>query len=86
MSNNFKNMLDEYFDYLVNQEAKKTSRRTVSRDEKIKRVTSNLAIKKAKDENDAMYKQYKKHKDLYKKYQEKIVKKYGPKVRSQARR
>jgi hypothetical protein len=80
------NILNNYIENLIKQEAKKTSRRTVSRKEKIKRVTSNLAIKKAKDENDPLYKQYKRHKDIYKKLQTKIVNKYAPKVRSKARR
>lgn len=67
-------------------EAKTTSQRRITRGEKISRAIGNLAVQQAKKNNDSMYKQYKKYKDLYKKFKAKIVKKYGPKVRSQARK
>lgn len=78
-------IVDKYIDELLN-EAKTTSQRKVTRGEKISRAIGNLAIQRAKKENDSLYKLYKKHKDKYKDLKAKLVKKYGPRVRSQARK
>lgn len=67
-------------------EAKQASTRRVTRGEKISRAIGSLAISMAKRRNDPDYKQMKKYLDLYRKHKSKIIKKYGPKVRSQARK
>lgn len=82
MDNNY---IDEKIDYIIN-EAKTSSQRKITRGEKISRAVGNLSIKMAKQNNDSLYKKYKKHRDLYKDLKAKIIKKYGPKVRSQARK
>lgn len=81
-------MSDEWLDNLLEEihEAKQASTSRVSRGAKISRATGSLAISKAKQENDPDYKQMKKYLDLYRKHKQKIIKKYGPKVRSQARK
>lgn len=79
-------LIDKYIDEIFLNEAKTTTQRKVTRGEKISRAIGNLSIQRAKKENDSLYKQYKKHKDKYKDLKAKIVKKYGPRVRSQARK
>ena len=68
------------------QEAKRTSRTTVSRQTKIKRATSQLASVEARKRNDSMYKRMIYFRDQYYKYRKMIHKKYSPRVRSKARR
>ena len=68
------------------QEAKRTSRTTVSRQTKIKRATSQLANVEARKKNDSMYKRMIYFRDQYYKYRKMIHKKYSPRVRSKARR
>lgn len=78
--------IDDYIDDLFLNEAKTTSQRRVTRGEKISRAIGSLAVQRAKKQNDSLYQLYKKHKDKYKDYKAKIIKKYGARVRSQARR
>lgn len=68
------------------QEAKRTSRTTVSRQTKIKRATSQLASVEARKRNDSIYKRMIYFRDQYYKYRKMIHKKYSPRVRSKARR
>lgn len=65
---------------------KRTSRTTVSRQTKIKRATGQLASAAARKRNDPLYQRMKKYRELYYKYRTMIHKKYGPRVRSKARR
>lgn len=65
---------------------KRTSRTTVTRQTKIKRATGQLASATARKRNDPIYKRMVYYRDLYFKYRQMIHKKYGPRVRSQARR
>ena len=65
---------------------KRTSRTTVSRQTKIKRATGQLASAAARKRNDPLYKRMTHYRDLYFKYRTMIHKKYGPRVRSKARR
>jgi hypothetical protein len=68
------------------QEAKRTSRTTVSRQTKIKRATSQLASIEARKRNDSIYKRMIYFRDQYYKYRAMVHKKYSPRVRSKARR
>jgi len=67
-------------------EAKRTSRTTVSRQTKIKRATSQLASIEARKRNDSIYKRMIYYRELYFKYRAMVHKKYSPRVRSKARR
>ena len=68
------------------QEAKRTSRTTVTRKTKIKRATSQLASVEARKRNDSLYKRMIYFRDQYYKYRSMVHKKYSPRVRSRARR
>jgi len=68
------------------EEAKRTSRTTVSRQTKIKRATSQLASIEARKRNDSIYKRMIYFRDQYYKYRAMVHKKYSPRVRSKARR
>ncbi len=70
----------------ITEAAKRTTRTTVSRQTKIKRATGQLASVAARQRNDPIYKRMTHYRDLYFKYREMIHKKYGPRVRSKARR
>lgn len=68
------------------QEAKQASTQRVTRGEKISRAIGSLAVSMAKRQNDQDYKQMKKYLELYRKYKSRITRKYGPRVRSKARK
>lgn len=68
------------------EEAKRTSRTTIKRSTKIKRATGQLASVAARKRNDPIYQRMIKYRDLYFKYRSMIHRKYGPRVRSRARR
>ncbi len=76
--------LDNYLETL--QEAKRTSRSTVTRQTKIKRATGQLASVEARKRNDPAYKRMIYHRKLYYKYRDQVHRKYSPRVRSKARR
>ena len=84
--------LDPLTEYLLEDigeelsEAKRTSRTTISRQTKIKRATGQLASSAARKRNDPLYQRMVKYRDMYYKYRKMIHKKYGPRVRSKARR
>ena len=78
-------MLDPITEELLD-EAKRTSRTTVSRQTKIKRATSQLASIEARKRNDSIYKRMIYYRELYFKYRAMFHKKYSPRVRSRARR
>ena len=67
-------------------EGKRASRIVISRQTKIQRATGQLATQKAKELGDPLYDKMLKYKDLYRKYKKMIHQKYGPRVRSKARR
>lgn len=77
-------LLQNYLDSL--EEGKRTSRMVVTRATKIKRATGQLASKEAKERGDSLYDKMIKYRELYFKYRDMIHKKYGPRVRSKARR
>lgn len=77
-------LFQRYLDNL--EEGKKTSRTVITRQTKIKRAIGQLASKEAKDKNDPLYKKMIFYRELYFKYRDMIHKKYGPRVRSKARR
>ncbi len=76
--------LQNYLDNL--EEGKRTSRTVVTRATKIKRAIGQLASKEAKESGDPLYDKMIKYRELYFKYRDMIHKKYGPRVRSKARR
>ncbi len=77
-------LVQDYLDSL--EEGKRTSRVVVTRATKIKRAIGQLASKEAKERGDSLYDKMIKYRKLYFKYRDMIHKKYGPKVRSRARR
>jgi len=77
-------LLQRYLDNI--EEGKKTSRIVVTRQTKIKRAIGQLASREAKEKGDPLYDKMIFYRDLFYKYREKIHKKYGPRVRSKARR
>lgn len=77
--------IDKLVDKYLN-EAKRTTRTTVSRRTKIKRATGQLASVAARKRNDPLYKQMVKYRKLFHKYREMVHRKYSPRVRSRARR
>ena len=84
--------LDPLTEYLIIKmgeditEAKRTTRTTVSRQTKIRKAAGQLASSEARKRNDPLYQRMVKYRDLYYKYRRMIHKKYGPRVRSKARR
>jgi len=74
------NELDEYL------EEKSSSMVKMTKQQKISRATGALAVGMAKKKGDPAYTQMIKYKTLYIKFKEKITAKYGPRVRSQARK
>jgi len=77
--------LEGVFDVL-SEAPKRTSRTKVSRQTKIKRATGQMASAQARKRNDPLYKRMIHYRELYYKYRAAVHKKYGPRVRSQARR
>ena len=78
--------MDELTEQVLIDEAKRTSRTTVSRQTKIKKATGQLASSMARKRKDPLYQRMKKYRELYYKYRSMIHKKYGARVRSKARR
>lgn len=78
--------LDPITDLILNEAPKRTTRTTVHRTTKIKRATGQLASIEARRRNDPLYQRMVKYRKLYFKYREMLHKKYGPRVRSRARR
>jgi len=80
-------ILEEMIDEVpLEEKSKRTSRTTVSRQTKIKRATGQLATTTARKKNDPVYKRMVYYRDLFHKYRSMLHKKYGPRVRSRARR
>jgi len=77
-------IIQEYLDFL--QERKRTTVSRSTRAAKIKRATGSLASAAAKKKNDPAYKKMVFHKKMWKKYKDMVMRKYAPRVRSQARR
>ena len=78
-------VLEEYLD-ILNEKPKRTTRTTISRNTKIKRVTGQMGTAMARKKNDPIYKRMVYFRTQYFKYREMIRKKYTPRVRSRARR
>jgi hypothetical protein len=72
-------------DFLL-ETPKRTSRAVISRNTKIKRATGQMASAQARHRNDPLYKRMIHYRELYYKFREALHKKYGPRVRSAARR
>jgi hypothetical protein len=78
-------MIDPITEQIIN-DAKKTSMTKTTRQTKIARATGQLASVQARKMNDPLYKKMIYYRDLYRKYKERVHKKYAPRVRSKARR
>lgn len=78
--------LDPITEHILNEAPKKTSRTTIHRTTKIARATGQLASIEARRRGDPVYKRMVKYRELYFKYREMLHAKYGPRVRSKARR
>ena len=84
--------LDQQLEQLLTEDEsltearKRTSRTTVSRNTKIKRATGQMASAQGRKRNDPLYKRMIHYRELYYKFREALHKKYGPRVRSRARR
>jgi hypothetical protein len=68
------------------EESKRTSVTRITRDTKIKKATGQLASLEARKKKDPLYQRMIYYRELYFKYREQIYKKYGPRVRSRARK
>lgn len=79
--NKINNLVDVILD-----EIKTTSSSDITRQSKIKRAAGKMASTQARKHNDPLYKRMIYFKDQYLKYKEKVHQKYGPRVRSKARR
>jgi thiamine kinase-like enzyme len=77
--------LDKIVDQILD-EIKTTSSSDITRQSKIKRAAGKMASTQARKHNDSLYKRMVYFKDQYLKYREKVHQKYGPRVRSKARR
>ncbi len=67
-------------------EIKTTSSSDITRQSKIKRSAGQMASAQARKHNDPLYKRMIYFKEKYYQFKEKVHKKYGPRVRSKARR
>ncbi len=77
--------LDKIVDQILD-EIKTTSSSDITRQSKIKRSAGQMASAQARKHNDPLYKRMIYFKDQYYKFREKVHQKYGPRVRSKARR
>jgi len=77
--------LDKIVDQILD-EIKTTSASDITRQSKIKRSAGQMASAQARKHNDPLYKRMIYFKDQYYKFREKVHQKYGPRVRSKARR
>lgn len=78
-------IVEEAVDNIIKEAGKRTTITKISRQTKIDRAMGNLAMQYAKATGDPMYKKFKKFKDKWMKYKERIQSKYGPRVRTAAR-
>ena len=81
----FVSMKKEMEREILDEAGKRTTMTKITRQTKIERAKGNLAMQYAKATNDPMYKKFKKFKDKWMNYKEKIQAKYGPRVRTAAR-
>lgn len=77
--------IDPVTDHILN-EIKTQSKTTISPQTKMKRAAGQMASIEARKRNDPLYQRMEKYKDMYFKYRAMVHKKYGPRVRSKARR
>ena len=77
--------IDPVTDHILN-EIKTQSKTTISPQTKVKRAASQMASIEARKRNDPLYQRMEKYKEMYFKYRAMVHKKYGPRVRSKARR
>lgn len=78
-------MLDELYDEILN-EAKRTSITKITRQSKINRAIGTLAAHEAKQQDDPLYRKMIYHKEKWKYFKEKLMKKYSNRVKTRARK
>jgi hypothetical protein len=79
-------LLEQELEDLLSEAPKRTSRARISRQTKIKKATGQMASAQGRKRNDPLYKRMIHFRELYYKYRAALHKKYGPRVRSRARR
>jgi len=79
------NLYEQYLDELFLDERKTTSQTRVTRQAKIARDIGARAVRAGKTQNDTLYKRMTYHLELYKKFKNQLLKKYGSRVKMQAR-
>jgi hypothetical protein len=77
--------IDPITSFILN-EVKKQSVAKISPETKVKRAAGQMASIQARKRNDPLYQRMQKYKDLYFKYRALVHQKYGPNVRSKAKR
>jgi hypothetical protein len=75
----------DIFDTDEINEVLKMSMTRIGRQEKLDRLGGSMAARLAKDKNDSDYKKMIKFKNLWKKYKEKVMRKYGMRGKQAAR-
>ena len=84
-----KQIVIEHLDFMDNDEINeilKMSMRRIDRQEKLNRLGGSMAARIAKDKNDPDYKKMIKFKNLWIKYKEKVMRKYGIRGKQAARK
>jgi hypothetical protein len=79
----------EYLDFMDNDEINevlKMSMRRITRQEKLNRLGGSMAARLAKGKNDPDYKKMIKYKNLWKKFKEKVMRKYAMRGKQAARK
>lgn len=77
--------IDDVLNYLQ-ESPKRTTRSTITSKTKINKATGLLSSVEARKKNDPLYKRMIYYRDEYYKFRDMIHKKYGPRMRTKARR
>jgi hypothetical protein len=77
--------IDNVLEHLQ-ESPKRTSRSTITMQTKINKATGLLSSVEARKKNDPLYKRMLYYRDEYYKYRDMIHRKYGPRMKSKARR
>jgi len=74
-------LFEQFFD-----EVKRPTTSIIGKDDKIDREVGRLSVQVSKDNEDALHKKMKFHRDKYQYFKKQILTKYKAKVKSQARK
>ena len=86
MIKEFKNEFIDFMDDQEIHEALKTSLTRIDRSEKLNRLSGSMAARIAKSKNDPDYKKMIKYKALWKKFKDKVMRKYKSRGKQAARK